>query len=53
MKLFADDKVSWESPRWACVVAPGCKYYFHRRPCWWFRLWQRLLLGWRWSPRQS
>jgi len=37
---------------WALQLVPG---HFEivdilYRPCWWHRLWQRILLGWRWTP---
>lgn len=40
----------FEPPKWRLVLTPLFALYHPRRPCWWFRLWQRLLLGWTWEP---
>ena len=26
--------------------------YYDPKPCWWYRLWYRLLLGWRWEDEE-
>lgn len=57
----ADDRVPFERPAppalpppaWALQLAPDVVLFVPRRPCPWARLWQRLLLGWRWVRRTS
>jgi len=39
--------------RWWLVITSNYRCAHERRPNWWHRLWQRLLLGWTWAPIES
>lgn len=34
---------------WRLVIDESMHVYCRARPWWWVRVWQRLLLGWRWE----
>ena len=36
-------------------IAPNCYVFLTRLPNWWFRLWARILLGWKWTkyPKET
>ena len=52
--VTAPNTITLQSPNteWTLEVSPGFLFCgLLRRPAWWFRLWQRVFLGWKWSVR--
>jgi hypothetical protein len=40
-----------QTPQWALQIhGPHFLITYPTRPNWFFRMWQRLLLGWKWKP---
>ncbi len=41
--------IQWPEEKSVLIPTPGSEIRFpHNKPNWWWRIWQFLLLGWRW-----
>lgn len=48
--LFCISQPEYEA---TLTISPGFEIHFtHNKPNWWWRMWQFILLGWRWQSVQ-
>lgn len=51
--IYEDDKVigrlSYNNPKFGCKIADMVYILAQKPPNWWWRMWQYLLLGWKWT----